>query len=130
MSDRKPVILVADDQDNMRTLLTRVLSLEEYGFEMAASGKRAIEVLETTTIDLALLDIYMPGIDGIGVVEFMKSKPELAKIPIVMITGQVDTSSVLRCKALGVNDYLIKPYKISALLGRIEAALQRVRDGE
>lgn len=128
MNDRKTTILVADDQENMRTILARVLSLEGFAYHIAASGKSAIEILDNRPVDLALLDINMPGIDGIGVVEHMKSSAALARIPVIMLTGQADIASVMRCKALGVDDYLSKPYKISALLTRIAHALQPRED--
>lgn len=122
--ESKATVLIADDQENMRTTLARVLSLEGYTYLLAASGRSALEMLEQRRIDLALLDINMPGMDGIAVVERIKANPALADLPIIMLTGQMDSSSVLRCKVLGVNDYLVKPYKISVLLQRIESALQ------
>lgn len=125
--DSKATILIADDQDTMRSTLARMLSLEGYAYLMAASGGSALEMLETRSVDLALLDINMPGLDGIAVVERIKANPNLAKLPIIMLTGQMDSSSVLRCKVLGVNDYVVKPYKISMLLQRIESALKAQR---
>lgn len=125
MTESKITVLVADDQDNMRTTLARILSLEGYHYVIASNGRAAIELLEARPVQLALLDINMPVVDGIGVVEHMKSSELLSRVPIIMVTGQVDSSSVLRCKALGVTDYLVKPYKISVLLERIAQALQR-----
>lgn len=125
MSERKPVILIADDQEAMRLTVARILGLEGYNCCMAASGRTAIDLLEARPIHLALLDINMPGITGINVAEHMKADPLLSKIPIIMLTGQMDSESVLKCKALGVDDYLVKPYKIQVLLERITAALAR-----
>jgi len=119
----RPMILVADDQEAMRNTIIRVLALEGYGYEVASTGSRAWELLEQKPFQLALLDINMPGMDGFAVVERMKSSPLHREIPIIMITGAVDSSSVLRCKALGVDDYIVKPYKIATLLTRIDTVL-------
>lgn len=120
---RKPLILVADDQDNMRNMIQRVLKLEGFDCVMAANGQLALDALDEKHIDVALLDINMPLVDGLAVVEHMRSTERLKHIPIIMITGSMDVSHVLRCKALGVRDYLVKPYKIAELLKRLHASL-------
>lgn len=126
---RKPLILVADDQDNMRTTVQRVLKFEGYETVMAANGRAALDILEDRAVDLVLLDINMPIVDGIGVVEEMKANPRLSAVPIVMSTGSMDASHVLRCKVLGVSDYLVKPYKIADLLKRVQMVLGRGKAG-
>ena len=122
-SERK-TILVAEDDESIASVLIQILSLEFYNVDRVASGRKAIEALDFGGINLALLDINMPDISGIGVVQHMKSIPHMRKIPIIMITGQLDAQSVLRCKQLGVNDYLSKPFKISTLLERVKMALE------
>lgn len=128
MSDpRKPLILVADDQDSMRSTVERVLKFEGYDTVIAGNGRVALDMLGEHKIDLVLLDINMPIIDGIGVVEEMKASPGLSAVPIIMSTGSMDASHVLRCKVLGVSDYLVKPYKIADLLKRVQTVLGRAR---
>lgn len=126
---RKPKILVADDVDAMRQTTLLFLKLEGYEPFGAGSGRSAIELMEQEDFDLALLDIGMPVVDGIGVVEHMKSKERLRDIPVIMITGSMDASHVLRCKTLGVTDYMVKPYKFADLLKRIQASLGRNPSG-
>ena len=121
----KATVLIADDHEHMRSTLSRILALEGYAYHVAVNGRTAIELLESRRVDLALLDINMPVVDGIGVLEHMKANSALADIPIIMLTAQVDCSSVMHCKSLGVADFIVKPYKISVLLQRISQVLQR-----
>lgn len=121
----KPKILVADDVDAMRETTLLFLRLEGYEPCGAGSGRMAIELMEQDDFDVALLDIGMPVVDGIGVVEHMKSKERLRNVPIIMTTGSMDASHVLRCKTLGVTDYMVKPYKFADLLKRIQSTLGR-----
>lgn len=125
----KPRILVADDVDAMRQTTLLFLRLEGYEPFGAGSGRTAIDLMEQDDFDLALLDIGMPVVDGIGVVEHMKSKERLRDIPVIMITGSMDASHVLRCKTLGVTDYMVKPYKFADLLKRIQMTLGRKTAG-
>lgn len=117
-------LLVADDQAEMRQNLARALRLE--GFEVVATsnGKRALElVADEGPFDLALLDINMPEIDGLTVLETLRASAENRKLPVILVTGEVDHGSVVRGKELGANDYMVKPYKIADLLLRIRQCI-------
>lgn len=120
---RRLRILVVDDQEEMRSALSRTLWLEGFEVILAATGSRALEQLNSAFFDLVLLDVHMPDMDGFSVLAKMREKPESVTLPVIMVTGADSSASVLRGKALGVSDYLVKPYRVSELLSRIERCL-------
>lgn len=117
-------ILVADDQEVMRAVLKRVLNLEGYRCETVNNGRHAIAALAEARYDLALLDIGMPDVDGIGVLEHIRRTPEIADLPVMMVTGKAELDAVERCRELGVTDFLAKPYQIANLVDRIHRLLR------
>lgn len=124
-SGRRLHLLVVDDQEEMRSALNRTLRLEGFEISQAATGGRALELLNGAFFDLVLLDVHMPDMDGFSVLAKMRDKPESVTLPVIMITGAGDADSVLRGKTLGVSDYLVKPYRVAELLSRIERCLQQ-----
>ena len=119
-------LLVVDDQEEMRSALYRMLTLEGFEVILAASGSRALELLNTAFFDLALLDVHMPDMDGFALLEKIRERPESLTLPVIMVTGAGDTESVLSGKKLGVSDYLVKPYRMAGLLSRVERCLMSV----
>lgn len=118
-------ILTVDDQEQMRAAVQRVLSCEKFDVVAAATGSRALELLTSEDFDLVLLDVNMPDLDGFSVLAKLRQIDRLVSLPVIMVTGMVDEGSVLRGKAHGVSDYLIKPYKLVDLLARIDRCLLR-----
>jgi two-component system alkaline phosphatase synthesis response regulator PhoP len=116
-------LLVVDDHEQIRSSLKRALELEGYDVVTAGSGIRALDLLATAVFDLVLLDVNMPNMDGFSVLAKMREIPELAAMPVIMVTGVVDSQSVVRGKKLQVSDYLVKPYRIVDLLKRVERCL-------
>lgn len=118
-------VLVAEDQDMLRNTLSRLLGME--GFEVVATsnGARALSAVlgATKPFDLALLDVNMPEIDGFSLLEKIRKTPAVADLPVIMLTGHVDSASVMRGMQLKVNEYLVKPYKIADLMDRINRCL-------
>lgn len=125
-------ILVVDDNDMNRELLTRRLQKENYNVVLAENGHRAFEEFELNNIDLVLLDIMMPIMDGYEVLERMKADKKLMHIPVIMITAVDELESTVKCIELGADDYLPKPFNIVLLRARIGASLEkkRLRDME
>jgi len=121
-------LLVIDDQEEMRSALSRTLALEGFEVTLAATGSRALEVLNGAFFDLVLLDVHMPDMDGFSVLEKMRERPESVTLPVIMVTGADDTGSVLQGKKLGISDYLVKPYRVADLLSRIERCLRSVQE--
>ncbi|WP_170984640.1 adenylate/guanylate cyclase domain-containing protein [Rhodoligotrophos defluvii] len=120
-------ILVVDDNEANRDLLRRRLLQEGHQVELAQSGRQALQMLEKEEFDLILLDLIMPGMNGIEVLERLKSDQRLYQVPVVMISGLSETDAVIRCIEAGAEDYLPKPFNLVLLRARINACLERRR---
>jgi class 3 adenylate cyclase len=133
MSESAPLILVVDDVDDNRFTLVRRLKRSGYeNVDVAANGREAITLLETKPIDLVLLDIMMPEMDGYQTLEYIKRDMRLRHVPVIMISAVDEIDSVVRCIELGAEDYLPKPFNATLLRARIGASLdkKRLRDKE
>ena len=120
-------ILIVDDNEANRDLLARRLVHEGHEVLSVESGRRALEVLAGETFDLILLDLLMPDMNGIEVLESLKGDERLYGIPVIMISGLSETEAVIRCIEAGAEDYLPKPFDIVLLRARINACLERKR---
>src|SRR4029077_7274962 len=125
-------ILVVDDLEENRELLSRRLSRLGYSVQTVESGARALEMVATNPVDLILLDILMPGLDGIEVLRRLKADPATRHIPVVMLSSADQVDTVVGCIKLGADDFLPKPFNTTLLLARIESSLskKRFRDQE
>ena len=133
MSENAPLILVVDDVDDNR--FTLVHRLKRHGYEnveVACNGREAISVMDAKPVDLVLLDIMMPEMDGYQTLEHIKRDMRLRHIPVIMISAVDEIDSVVRCIELGAEDYLPKPFNATLLRARIGASLEkkRLRDKE
>ena len=124
--------LVVDDNAFNRRLLRR--GLTEQGVEVfeAEDGLIALELLVRERVDVILLDLLMPNLDGYGTLERIKGDEALRHVPVIVITAVEDMESVVRCIELGATDYLPKPFNPSVLRARVGASLaaKRLRDLE
>ena len=120
-------ILVVDDDEGNRDVLARRLSREGYAVTVAADGRAALDALASAPVDLVLLDVMMPGMDGYEVLTRLKGEPKLRAIPVVMISALDEIASVARCIELGAEDYLAKPFDPVLLRARIGACLEKKR---
>jgi class 3 adenylate cyclase/CheY-like chemotaxis protein len=120
-------ILIVDDEPFNRDVLAQELELLEHEGLAAVNGRDALELLRRETVDLILLDIMMPEIDGFEVLRRLKSDSERRHIPVIMISALHDLDSVVRCIELGADDYLPKPFDPVLLKARIGACLERKR---
>jgi adenylate cyclase len=120
-------ILIVDDDPLNRRLLTKSLEADGHRTTDVDNGFDALKAVEVDQPDVVLLDIVMPGLDGIEVLERLKSNPELAHIPVVMISGVDDTDAVVRSIETGADDFLPKPFDPVILRARIGAGLDRKR---
>lgn len=125
MTEIKSVILVVDDEDYIRRLIARILS--DHGYEVipAASGNEALERLADSKINLILLDIRMPEMDGIQTLTLIRKK---YAIPVIMVTGLGEVSSISDALSIGADDYVKKPFQARELIARIEVKLRRARN--
>lgn len=120
-------VLVVDDDHLNRTLLARGLQREGHAVHLACDGEAGIAALERLDIDVVLLDILMPDLDGFEVLQRIKADPELRQVPVIMISGLEDTDSVVRCIEMGADDFLPKPFDPAILRARVNAGLDRIR---
>ena len=120
-------VLVVDDDPLNRMLLTRSLEREGHRVGSAASGQEALEILREKPFDVVLLDIVMPELDGVSVLERLKRDPVLQHVPVIMISAVDEIDTVVRCIEMGSEDYLPKPFNPVLLRARINAALAKKR---
>jgi two-component system C4-dicarboxylate transport response regulator DctD len=120
-----PAILVVDDNDDNRVTLSTRLQICGYSsIALAADGKTALERMRAEPVDLVLLDILMPGLDGYGVLRAMKSDASLRDVPVVMVSAIDDPGSVAKCIELGAVDYLTKPFNPVLLKERVDNCIE------
>lgn len=132
MNAEQGCLLIVDDIEANRDLLSRRLQRQGHTIVMAENGRQALERLQEQQFDIILLDIMMPEMNGYEVLEHLKKDPALRHIPVIMISALDDMESVIRCIELGAEDYLFKPFNQTLLKARIGACLEkkRLRDQE
>lgn len=114
-------ILVVDDDTQLSEMLGMVLQGEGFLTEHAADGTEAVERFRATRPDLVLLDLMLPGIDGIEVCTQLRAE---SGVPIIMLTARSDTTDVVRGLEAGADDYVVKPFNPVELMARIRARLR------
>jgi adenylate cyclase len=123
-----PVVLIVDDNEDNRFTLS--MRLEACGYEnivTAENGREALEKMRQGPVDLVLLDIMMPELDGYGVLEELRTDTALRDVPVVMISALEDINSVVRCIELGATDYLTKPFNPVLLKARVDNCIEKAR---
>ena len=118
-------ILVIDDEVDILDLLEMILELEGYCVITAGDGNQGLQLAKTHRPDLILLDLMMPGMDGYAVVEMLKAKPDLATIPVIMLTALAQVNERIQGLTAGAEDYITKPFESQELVLRIESVLSR-----
>src|SRR3954463_9875854 len=120
-------ILVVDDDPINRRLLARALDALGHAVLTAANGREALAVIRDDEPDVVLLDIVMPEMDGVAVLEHIKADPALRDVPVIMVSALEDVEGVIRCIELGAEDYLPKPFDPVLLRARVRAGLDKRR---
>ena len=123
----RSIILVVDDNEENRDMLARRLRRQGYEVVTAAGGHAALDELARRPVDLVLLDVMMPDLDGYAVLQRIKGDPDLRDIPVLMISALDELDSVARCIQLGADDYLGKPFEPVLLQARVGACLEKKR---
>jgi two-component system chemotaxis response regulator CheY len=114
-------VMIVDDQASMRAMIRR--ALEDYGFRDVrdcAGGDEALAAVRANRVHLIISDYNMPGMDGLGLLEAVRGDAVIGKTVFIMLTGSADRDIVQKAAALGVNNYLVKPFAPAALKEKIE----------
>lgn len=116
-------ILVIDDDETMRVALKRIFESEGYKVITAADGTQLSKVIDETSLELIVLDIGLPWINGFELAKLLKENDELKKIPIVFISGKTSEFDVKRGFEVGANDYIKKPFDVEEIKKTVRALL-------
>ena len=121
--NERPTILVVDDEPAVLQALTRALSLERYGVEVARDGGQALDMLAARRYDTILLDVMMPGISGLDVCRRLRASGD--RSPVLMLTARDAIDDRVAGLDAGADDYLVKPFALRELMARLRALLRR-----
>ena len=117
-------ILIADDEQNIRSLIRKYAEFDGFNVVEAVDGMQALEIMNTHEIDLAVIDVMMPELDGFSLCrEIKKNKPN---VPLIILSARSEEYDRLHGFELGVDDYVVKPFSPKELIMRIHAVLNRV----
>jgi DNA-binding response OmpR family regulator len=121
-------VLVVEDNANLAFGLTRSLESEGYEVEAAEDGVRGLEMARTTSPDLVVLDLMLPGMDGYTILK--KLRAEGKDVPVLILTARGEEADKVFGFRLGADDYVTKPFSLSELLARVQAILRRAKGGD
>jgi len=124
---RRPTLLIVDDDPTPRQALRRLLEKLGYAVVVAENGREALELVQREPPDLVLTDLTMPEVDGFELLRRLKAAERSRDIPVIVVSGVDDLSSVVRCIEQGAEDHVTKPYETVLLQARIRASLERKR---
>ena len=124
----KPTILVVDDEEDILELVKLHLSREGFTVVLAETGEQALKLVQTQPPGLVVLDLMLPGVDGLDVCKRMKADPRTRQIPIVMLTAKGEEADIVTGLELGADDYMTKPFSGKVLVARIRRILRRKRE--
>jgi len=124
----KASILVVEDDPEIRELLAFSLAKEGWKLVLAADGEEGLRLMPEADPDCVVLDIMLPGMDGLEVLRALKADPAKRRLPVIMTTAKGEDADVVAGLELGADDYVVKPYSPKVLAARIRAALRRTSD--
>ena len=123
----KKNIFVVEDEEDILDLIRHNLAKEGFAVSTATDGQEAVKAMLRRPPDLVLLDLMLPGLDGLEVCRRLKKEPKTAAIPVLMVTAKDDESDVVTGLELGADDYIVKPFRMKELVARVRTALRRQR---
>jgi two-component system alkaline phosphatase synthesis response regulator PhoP len=121
----KEHIVVVDDEEDLLELINYNLSKEGYRVTCLPTGEGAMRTIKTQMPDMVLLDLLLPGVDGLELCRIIKGDPDTKHMPVVMLTAKAEDADVVTGLELGADDYITKPFSPRILLARIRAVLRR-----
>ena len=122
---QKKRILVVDDEEDIRELVGYNLSRDGYMVDSAVSGEEALKIIKKNKHDLILLDLMLPGIDGLETARRLKTDSSTTSIPIIILTAKGEEADIVTGLELGADDYVTKPFSPRILNARVKAVLRR-----
>ncbi len=121
-------ILVVEDEREIQELIRYNLAREGYRVQCVGSGEDALRAVRSAATDLVVLDLMLPGVDGLEVCRRLKAEPETRRLAVVMLTAKGEEADVVTGLELGADDYIPKPFSPRILLARIRAVLRRASE--
>lgn len=121
----KESVLLVEDEHDIQDLLRFHLERENLAVQTADTGEDALQLLKSGAVSLILLDLMLPGIDGLEVCRRLKAQPETTDIPIIMLTAKDSEADIVAGLEMGATDYVCKPFSPRVLMARIHAVLRR-----
>ncbi|MDR1837810.1 MAG: response regulator transcription factor [Treponema sp.] len=125
----KAVILIIEDDPEIQELLSHSMSREGWKLIHARTGEEGLKILKTKKVSCILLDIMLPGIDGLKVLKKIKDIEQCVNIPVIMTTAKGEEADIITGLELGADDYVVKPYSPKILIARVRAGLRRQEEG-
>lgn len=123
----RPFIVIAEDETSVAELLRYNLEALDYKTASATDGEEALLLIEERVPDLVILDWMLPKVSGIEICRRLRSRPQTANIPIMMLTAKTEEADRIRGLETGADDYITKPFSIHELMARVKAVLRRIR---
>ncbi|MFB8245983.1 response regulator transcription factor [Streptomyces sp. NPDC055952] len=120
-------ILVADDDEDVRDVVSFKLGSAHHTVLAAQDGPEALRIASTRSLDLAVLDVRMPGLTGVEVCRRLRQNPATAALPVILLTAQSEEGDVEAGFAAGADDYIAKPFSPREVGSRVQAVLARAR---
>lgn len=118
-------VLIIEDEEEIQELLAYNLAKEGYQVERASSGEEAFERIRRSSPDLLLLDLMLPGMDGLSLCQALKKDDQTSSIPLIMLTAKSEEADIVVGLEMGADDYITKPFSPRVLLARIKSVLRR-----
>lgn len=118
------VVLVAENEDNNRLLIEQILDIAGYQYISARNGAEVLSLLECYPVDVVLLDLSMPVLDGFRTTQMIRRTPALASLPVVAVTGHASREDREQALEAGCTDYLAKPFRTHELVAMVERMLR------
>ncbi len=125
----KKHILVVEDEEDILALIHFNLSRAGYRVSCATSGEEALRLVRAHLPDLVVLDLMLPGMDGLEVCRTLKKQPDTARVAVLMVTARGEEADVVAGLEMGADDYVTKPFSPKILLARVQAVLRRGEKG-
>lgn len=122
----KEKILLVEDEEDILELVKYNFEREGYRVTAVATGEQALRALKDQTYDLVVLDLMLPGVDGLEVCKSIKADPETCDVPVIMLTARGEEADVVTGLELGADDYITKPFSPRVLIARLRAVLRRL----